>query len=1136
LPVLPLLLVVLTLPIAPARGEVAIDGAVDAADLAATASTRLLRFPDLYQEQVVFTYGGDLWLAPAAGGVAHALTTHPGLELFAKFSPDGRWIAFTGQYDGDEQVYIMPAAGGTPRQLTFYPANGPLPPRWGYDNQVYGWTPDGKSVLFRSMRDGWDLGDTRLYTVPVAGGMPVALPMPESGGGSLSADGTRVVYSPVTRDFRHWKRYQGGWAQDLYIFDLESHETQRITKHPRTERDPMWMGEHIYFSSDRDGVLNLYVFDLRTEQIRKLTASDTWDLRWPSLDESSGRIVYELAGALEIYDPATDSVTALSIHVPTDALARRGSRVQAGDLIEDIGLSPKGERALFSARGDIFTAPIEYGRPRNLTRSSGAHDRQAAWSNDGAHIAFVSDADGEEELWMVDPLAAEAPEQLTDGSTGRYYDLQWSPDSSHIAYRNQAAKLFVLDVASRAVVEVADDRAPFGLEYQWSPHGGYLALTLAEDTGNRSIFLWSLAAKTLARVTGPLWNEHSPTWDPAGDYLFYLSEREFRPQLGAFEFNYVVNRATEVYALALRTDVAHPFPPRSDEASLASSGAAHEAASAPGAEKARSKPAKGAKKHRGRARATAHEAADADGAAAQAAIGIDLEGLAGRVAQVPIAADNILGLAAIEGHLLYVQGPASYYGRAGEGAVRVSIFSLEDRETSELVSGVDDLVVSADGSQILAASGGAYRLIPAQPGGGAEAKGVSTAGLAVDRVPEQEWAQIFDEVWRRFRDFFYVPTMHGYDWQAMRQRYRPLLAHVAHRSDLNYLISEMIAELSVGHAYIAGGDYDMPPRPRSALLGARFALDGEAGRYRFREIFTGQNEEANYRSPLTEIGVGVEVGDYLLAINGEPLDAGTNPYSLLRKAGGAPVELLVGKTPDLEAARRVRVAGMGDEDDLLYLRWVLGNRQRVEMASGGRLGYIHLPDMGTAGLREFVKWFYGQVRKQGLVIDVRNNGGGNVSPMIIERLARQVLMVDFERWNDLPDTYPGVAFHGHLVAVIDEDTASDGDQFAYIFRQAGLGPLIGKRTWGGVVGIYGRGPLIDGGSVFVPEAGSADMEGRWVVEGHGVDPDIEVEQDPKAVIDGGDPQLEKAIQVLLEMVNRDPKPLPERRPGPIKTQ
>ncbi len=1075
--------------------------------------TRLLRFPDIHGDRVAFTYAGDIWLAPASGGAAVQLTTHPGVEVFARFSPDGQWIAFTGQYDGDEQVYVVPAAGGIPQQLTYYPASGPLPPRWGYDNQVYGWTPDGSAVLFRSFRDGWDLGDTQLFTVSARGGLPTALPMPESGGGAFSPDGARVVYSPVTRDFRHWKRYQGGWAQDLHIFDLETYESQNITADPRSDRDPMWIGETIYFASDRDGKLNLYAYDTANQATRQITHEREWDVRWPSSDEAS-RIVFEQGGGLKILDIASGEASAISIRVPSDGLASRPARTAVGDLIVDFGLAPEGKRAVFAARGDIFSVPIEHGPTRNLTRSSSAHDRQPAWSPDGRQIAFASDRSGEEEIWVMAQDGRGEAEQLTGTgapSTGLHYDLAWSPDGRYLAYRNQQNRLFVLEVKSREVVEVADDGVPFGFSYEWSPDSRYLALTLVEDSGLRAIHIWSREDQKLHRVTDGTFGEDSPSWDPDGEYLFYTSRREFHPQIGQAEFNYAVNRATLVYALALREDVAHPFPPRSDEVTVEDSDEDKEADD---------------------------EKAEGETEDEVEPIAIDFDGLAGRVARVPVGADNWLGVAAVEDdHLVLVRGGAAYYGRQSDRSAELVLFSIEDRKETLITDDLQGLTLSPDRSQMLIRQNGDFLLYEASPDGKDSVKKVSTSGMMADRVPAEEWEQIFDEVWRRFRDFFYAENMHGYDWPALREQYRPLLEHVGHRSDLNYVLSEMIAELNVSHAYVAGGDFEIPPRPRAGLLGARFELDEASNRYRIARIFVGQNEEDTYRSPLTEVGVGVDEGDYLLEINGEALTGEDNPFRLLRHAGPGPVELLVAEEASGTDARSVLANPIASEDALIYLALTERRRRLVDEMTDGRVGYIHLPDMGSNGIREWVKWFYGQIRKKGLVIDVRSNGGGNVSPMILQRLQRQVMGYDFERNMDIPNTTPGTAFHGHLVCVLDEDTASDGDQFAWGFREAGLGPLVGKRSWGGVVGIYpGRTALIDGGRTMVPEAGSAGADGEWVIEGHGVDPDIVVENDPAEVLKGRDPQLEKAVELLLEKLEKDPRTIPERPEPPIKTE
>ncbi len=1077
----------------------------------ASAQTRLLRFPDIHGDRVVFSYAGDLWLASTGGGLATRLTAHPGLELFPRFSPDGSRIAFTGQYDGDEQVYVIPASGGVPRQLTYYPARGPLAPRWGYDNQVYDWSPDGQAVLFRSLRYSTDLSDSRLFLASADGGLPVPLPMPESGAGDLSPDGARVVYSPLFRDFRTWKRYEGGWAQELYIFDRETHVVERITTHRRADRDPMWIGNAIYFTSDRDGTLNLYSYDLASRETTRLTGSDTWDVRWPG-DDGADRIVYELNGELQIYSIDAGTSQPIAITVPDDGLAMRPSRVSAASLIEDAELSPQGERALFVARGDVFTAPIENGPTRNLTRSSSAHDRWARWSPDGRRIAYVSDATGEDEIYLVAQDGSGAPEQLTRGGRAMLYAPEWSPTGTHLAFGDKDGKLRVIDVKTKEVIEVADEaRGPLR-DYVWSPRGGHLAFSMTDPTEFSSIWVWTLADRTLHRVTDELFHEWNPAWDPDGDYLYYLSDRQFAPQLGSFEWNYLVDRETGIYALALRRDVEHPLPPESDEVEVTGDDDAE--ASGTGEE-----------------RTDAGGDDNGDGGEGDA-IAIDFDGLSRRVVRLPVAFDNYVGLSGADDGVLFIRGGAQYYGRAGDVQPALQRFTFADRETTTLANGIGGYAVSRDGEKVLVREGGAWNVYPAA---GGDATAVSTRGLMVDRVPAEEWAQIFDEVWRRFRDFFYVENMHGYDWKALRDRYRPLLAHVAHRSDLNYVIGEMVAELNVSHAYIAGGDWETPERPQVALPGAVFERDAAADRYRIAEIFAGHNEEPRYRAPLTEIGVDARVGDYVLAIDGEELRGSDNPYRVLRHRADRPVRLTLNDAPTFEGAREVTFTPVTEERSLRYLAEVEANRRKVAELTDGRVGYLHIPDMGAQGIQEFVKWFYGQVRKEGLVIDVRGNGGGNVSQMLIERLGRRVLGTSFARTYDTPGTYPAVAFHGHLVCILDEDSASDGDIFPYRFREAGLGPLVGKRSWGGVIGITSHGPLLDGGSVNVPQFGTNGADGSWVVENVGVEPDIEVENDPRSVIAGRDPQLERAVEEVLSLMQADPRRLPERPAPPVKT-
>ena len=1072
----------------------------------ASAQTKLLRFPDIHGDTVVFVYAGDIWTAPTGGGTATRITTHPGQELFPRFSPDGRWIAFTGQIDGDEQVYVVPTTGGVPQQLTWYPARGPLPPRWGYDNQVYGWTSDGKQVLFRSLRDGWDLSDSRLYTIGLEGGLPEALPMPVSGAGDLSPDGERAVYSPLFRDFRTWKRYQGGWASDLWIFDLDTNETTQITDHPRSDRDPMWVGDTIVFASDRDGKMNLYGYDVAAGTTEQLTRHDQWDVRWPAAD-ADGRVVYELAGELRVFDLGSGEETAISITVPTDALAKRPKRVDASDNVEGWDLSPKGERALVVARGDVFSVPTDEGHTRNLTNSSDAHERLASWSPNGRWILYVSDRSGEEALYLRDQSEDRPQEKLlTDEATGRLYRPLFSPDSELVAYSDKEGVIRVVDVQSGKVRRVADEPQGQVADYTWSSDSNWLAFSLTDPNDYRSIHVWSRDDGQTRRVTDELFNEFNPVWDAKGDFLYYMSDRGFQPQIGSIEWNYVVDRETGVYALALRKDVEHPLPPKDDTVEITKDDAKEE-------KKDEKKDAE--KKDEGEKK-----------------IAIDFDGLAQRVVALPIELDNYYGMSWAGDKLLFVRGGPFYYGRGSDIDPSIHYFDFEKREVKK-VADAGGYALSSDGKKILVRSGGGFQIMDVA----ADAKGERiSADMYSDVVFVDEWQVAFDQVWRRFRDFFYVENMHGYDWVAIGKQYRELLPHVAHRSDLNYVIGEMIAELNVSHAYISGGDYEVPDRPDVALPGARIEFDAKAGRFVLAEIFPGHNEEVMYRSPLTEVGMDAREGDYLLAIDGVELTPGTNPYQVLRHKSDRPVTFTLNARPNFDDARVVTFEPRTQETPLRYLKWVEGNRKYVEEQTDGRVGYLHIPDMGSNGIREFIKYFYGQIRKEGLVIDVRGNGGGNVSQMLIERLSRELLRVRYTRTQEWPGTYPNHVFHGHMVCLLNETSASDGDIFPAMFQLKGLGPLIGKRSWGGVIGITGHGPLIDGGSVNVPQFGTNQRDtADWVIEGHGVDPDIVVENDPKSVIEGKDNQLDRGIQEVMEAIRRDPPRFPPRPADPVRT-
>lgn len=1069
---------------------------------AAAGQTKLLRFPDIHGDRVVFTYGGDLWTTATSGGTAIRLTAHPGVETYAKFSPDGKWIAFTGQYDGDEQVYVVPAGGGEPKQLTFYPSRGPLAPRWGYDNQVLGWTKDGK-IFFRSSRDSWSLPIARMYTVSPAGGPVEALPMPEGGSGDFSPDGAKMVYSPRFRDFRPEKRYSGGQANKLYIYDLRTNDAQLISDTPRATRDAMWIGNTIFYNSDKDGKFNLYAYTPSNGKTVQVTRNRDWDIRWPSSD-NAGRIIYERDGELEVMDVDSKAARRLSITVPDDGVNKRRRQVSVGNQISYASLSPKGERAVFAARGDIFSAPIEKGGVRNLTRSSDANDRFPAWSPDGRQIAFISDRSGEEEIWLVAQDGATPPEQLTTGGNVQRYDTLWSPDGKKIAFTDKEGRVWVVTVGTRQLQMAAD--APNGLirDVEWSPKGNFLTFSMANKNRVSSVYIWSAADGKNYRVTPELFNARTPSFDPSGNYLYFMSDREYAPLISGAEFNYATNRTTQIYAVALHSSDKNPFPYENDEVTITEEkkeGATPSSSPAPKTEKPET---------------------------------IDFDGIEQRTAKVPVGADNYGGLVATKGYLIYsVQSPF-YYGRGPDVQPALKIFSLKDRKETTLMQPAGGWAVSSDGTKILVGSQGGFSILDANSNGDKSRKAVSTAGMVTEVDPVAEWNQIFNEVWRRYRDWFYVENMHGYDWAKIRDDYKKWLPYVAHRSDLNYVISEMCSELAVQHAYIDGGDFNLPPRVRVALPGARFEADKAAGRYKISKIFGGQNEEDIYRSPLTEVGSDAKVGDYILAVNGENVTTDRDIYSYLRGRADTVVTLTVNGTPTTQGARTVTFRPLTDEGNLIYLDWVLGNRARVEQLSNGRLGYLHIPDMGAAGIREFIKWYYPQLTKEGLVVDVRANGGGNVSRMLIERLSRKVLGINYSRGNQDPGTYPDGAFAGPMIAILNENSASDGDIFPYMFRQAGLGQLVGKRSWGGVVGITNRGTLIDGGVVNVPEFALLNLKGEYIIEGYGVDPDIEVENDPRSVLAGRDPQLERAIAELMKKLPGSPTTFPKRPADPVK--
>lgn len=1043
----------------------------------AQADAGLLRFPDINGDRVVFVYAGDIWSVPAAGGDARRLTSHPGLELFPKISPDGKWIAFSAEYSGSRQVWVMPAAGGEPRQLTWYNDVGVMPPRGGYDYVVLDWTPDSRRILVRCNRTPWGERMGKYFLVPLDGGLETPLAIPEAGGGSFSPDAGRIVYTPIEREFRTWKRYRGGRAQDIWIYDLAANASRRLTDFPGTDQHPSWWRDRIYFVSDRDLTLNVYSCDLQGGDVAQLTHHRDYDVLWPS--GRDGRLVYECGGRLHVLDLASGQERRLAVNLNFDSAGVLPYFKNVAEFVGSYDLSPSGKRAVFDARGDLFTVPEKEGRTVNLTRSQGVREIFPAWSPDGSRIAYYSDASGEYEVYVMDAGGAGAPRQLTRGSRSWRFPPKWSPDGRMLLFADREQALQLLDVASGAVTVVDRARRHDLTDYNWSPDSRWLVYSKDGDSGQDAVWVYSLERRQAFQLTDAAYNDFSPVFSRDGRYIFFLSNRDFNLEFSDFEFDYLYNRATRVYALALTRDTPPLFPERNDVEEGKKAGGEAQEAKRPAA------------------------------AAAAPAVRIDTDGCGARVTAFPLPSGAYAALRALDGGILYFK----------ERELRQ--FKLEDRKDSLVIAGVDSAVLAAGGAKVLYQARSQFGVV----GLGADQKAgdgaLDLSQLVLRIEPRREWAQIFRDGWRIFRDWFYQKNLHGVDWQKVYEKYARLLPSLGHRADLDFLFGEMVGEVNAGHTYVNWGDFPRPARVEGGLLGAELRADEKAGRYRIARIYAGENWNEETRSPLTEPGVDVRAGDWLIALNGSEVTLADNPYRFLENTAGRRVAIRVSDRADGAGAREYWITPVKSELGLMYLDWVRSRREMVDRLSNGRIGYIHVPDTARAGNTELFKGMYAYGRKEALIIDDRYNGGGFIPVVMAELLARKTLNYWARRGLGLnPD--PGVAHDGPKAMLINGYSSSGGDAFPYYFRKKKLGVLIGTRTWGGLIGLSGNPDFVDGGSLSVPTFGFVGDEGGWAVEGRGVAPDIEVIDLPERVAAGGDPCIEKAVAVLLEQLAKDP--------------
>ena len=1069
----------------------------------------LLRQPTVSASEIAFSYAGDLWVVPKAGGDARRLTTSTGRETRPYFSPDGTTIAFTGEYDGNIDVYTVLSRGGVPRRVTYHPAN---------DVSV-GWTPDGRSILVRSGRYSYADFD-RLLKISVDGetGIPEQIPLPMIQEGSLSADGSRIAYVPNAKWQTAWKGYRGGQTTPILIASLADSSVERVPRNNSNDTNPMWVGDTVYFLSDRDGPVSLYAYDVTTKAVRAVVKNSGLDLK--SASAGPGAIAYEQFGAIHLLDTATGAERRVDIRVSGDLPeVRPGLRKVPAPSIQNAHISPTGVRAVFEARGEIITVPALKGDARDLTNTPGTAERDPAWSPDGQRIAWFSDASGEYALHISDQSGVGTPKIINLGTPPSYfYAPRWSPDSSKIAYIDKHMTLWYVDVAAGTPVRVDADRfeTPYLVnDSSWSPDGKWLAYTKYLPSALRAVFVHSLDQKRSYQVTDGLSDARSPVFDAGGKLLFFTASTNVGPASSWLDMSGINRPVTRsVYVAVLAKDTPSPLAPESDE------------------EKPAEKPAVAAPPAASAAGAAAAPAA-APGTAAPAPVPpvtIDVENIGQRVLALPIPAKNYDSIVAGKAGTLYLLEGSLIPGEDGPGPLSVSVFDLSKRKVEAFAEGVTSFDVSANGEKVLVRQGESWSIGPSTaPFKAGEGGALKLADVEVYVDPRAEWRQMYAEVWRIERDFFYDPGFHGLDLKATAKRYEPYLERVASRADLNYLFEEMLGWISAGHTFVGGGDGPMAKRVKGGLLGCDFAI--ENGRYRFARVYNGENWNPNLQAPLTQPGVNVSAGEYLLAVRGRDLTARDNVYQALEGTAGKAVVIRVGPNADGTGARDVTVVPVDEEGSLRHLAWIEDNRRKVDQLSGGRVAYVHMPDTGGGGYTSFNRYYFAQVGKEGAVIDDRFNHGGLLADYVID-LMRRPAMSRIAGRDGEDQTSPGAAIFGPKVMIVNEMAGSGGDALPWYFRKAGIGPLVGTRTWGGLIGIFGYPPLMDGGGVTAPRVAIYNLDGDWEVENRGIAPDYEVEFDPKAWRAGRDPQLEKAVELVMEALKKNPLPTYKRPPYP----
>ncbi len=1086
----------------------------------------MLRFPDVSSTHIAFVYANDVWLVPREGGVAAPLASPAGMEYYPRFSPDGGTIAFVGNYDGNRDLYTIPVAGGMPFRVTHHPAGEGL----------NDWTPDGKSLIFAAFAAKDYPVMIELFTVPAGGGMPEKMPVPYGMSARVSPDGEWLAYTPYASETRTWKRYMGGMAGDIWLFNLNTHASKKITDWKGNDAQPMWHGERVYYISDDGSAhrLNVWVYDTKTGERRQVTRYSDYDVKFPSIgpgDNGQGEIVFQYGPELRLLDLKTEEARTVKVTIPGDTPKLRVQALDEGDFIQTGDISSTGKRAVFGARGDIWSVPVEKGTALNLTRTSGVAEREPMWSPDKKWIAYSSDATGEYNMYVRKSDGSGEERKLTNRSSGFISNITWSPDSKWLSFWDDSNTLFILNVEKAETRTIAHNESQWQQGLSWSSDSNWLAFVLQESLSQPGcIWLYNVEKNEKHKVTSGLFNASSPAFDREGKYFYYVSQMDFAgPMYEDVGSTWIYANTGRLCVVPLSADSLSPLAPKIDQE-----------------EWDEEKPGKGDKDadkegdegdkdsgKKSKDKKTAKESKDEEDKGKDKKkpepVKIDLQGFEQRAVPLPADKGRFSSLCVnSDGKLLYMryklQGIESDEDEAPRGSIHILDLDDDKEKEKTVVSGVSGSAMSADGKKLLVVSDKTWAIIDTKADQKMDSP-LATSGMRAEVDPREEWRQMFYEAWRLQRDYFYAPNMHGVDWNAVRKQYEPMLKDCASREDLSFVIGEMIGELSVGHAYYWGNDPDRGPNVSVGMLGCDFELHN--GVYRVSRILEGGPWDADARGPLSQPGVKVKTGDYLLAVNGVPIDTEKDPWAAFLGLAGKTVTITVSDEPKLtDKARKVIVELLPNEQVLRFRAWIEKNRAYVDKKTDGKVGYIYVPDTSIPGQNELVRQFYGQLAKQGLIIDERWNQGGQVPSRFVELLNRPVTSYWARRDTRKVEPSPGDAHHGPKCMLINGLAGSGGDMFPYLFRKAGVGKLIGMRTWGGLVGISGNPELIDGGVVTVPRFAFFETDGTWGVEGHGVEPDIEVVDDPALMVNGGDPQLDAAIDYMLNEVAKHPFRMP----------